>query len=610
LKIRSIDSSDVLPVRRFEAAELADVVVIAGPNGVGKSRLIDGLLQKFQNPHAYPNVRIVIESTSPSESAAWGKELLDTSRQEDSQILSQTLQQNRSRREWNSSVVHFESDRSIQQITPFQFSWDINDPWVENIGWNQTFNGLRARFQDTLHSLFRKMQSHEKDIARRAIELQRTGNAAMALDFADPLKAFKDAFSLLLAPKRLLDPDPRNQQLFYEHDGDRRPLSSLSSGEREVVNIVFDFILRTASDCIVFFDEPELHLHPELSYKLLQALRTTGNRNQFIFCTHSPEIITASLDQTVVFLSPPRADGATARNQAVMVREDDSTNQALRLLGQSIGVVSLGRRLVLIEGSNSSLDKQTYGLMLKNRFPTLVLVPTGGRDLIRSFGQIVRDVLDQAIWGVDFFMLCDRDAADGAEIETLEEGANGRLRFLKRYHLENYFLDAAVISSMFADLEAEGSWLRDPCEIENRLRGIAKNMIGYAVALIVSARIRRRVGNVDVMVKASHEMSCDQLMNAIRSRTEMEFERVQDALEARWVEANIRETFQFISSLLDEPTDAWKIHIPGRPVLSQFAALSNLSLIRFKTLYLAAAERASSSPFADIVQTFASFSTA
>jgi predicted ATPase len=79
------------------------------------------------------------------------------------------------------------------------------------------------------------------------------------------LRPFKRAFSQLLAPKELLDPDVKQQQLRYSVDGQEFDLDSLSSGEREVVNIVFDFLLRNPEDCIVFFDEPELHLHPELS---------------------------------------------------------------------------------------------------------------------------------------------------------------------------------------------------------------------------------------------------------------------------------------------------------------------------------------------------------
>lgn len=449
MRIVSIQANDVPPITRFAIDRLSDIVVIAGPNGVGKSRLIENLLQKFQGPTSHPKTLLTLEATNQSERTDWGKNTLTTSVATDAQLLVRTLQKTRHRRQWSSSVIHFESDRSIQQIAPYSFSWDVVDPWSEQIGWNLTFGGLRARFQDTLHSLFRKIQSHEKEIARKAIELQKSGAGAMALDFPDPLQIFKEAFALLVAPKRLLDPDPRNQQLFYEVNGQRFPLSSLSSGEREVVNIVFDFILRTPSDCVVFFDEPELHLHPELSYKLLQALRSAGVRNQFVFCTHSADIITASLDQTVIFLAPPRveADGQSA-NQAIRVEEGDNTNQALRLLGQSIGIVSLGRRLVLIEGTTSSLDKQTYGFLLKNRFPGLVLVPTGGKDIIRAFAQLFDEVLDRTIWGVEFSMLCDRDAAGAHDIVRLEAESKGRLRFLPKYHLENYFLDADTLASV------------------------------------------------------------------------------------------------------------------------------------------------------------------
>jgi predicted ATPase len=615
MRVTAIEVSDVLPVRRFSVDQLSDIVVIAGPNGVGKSRLIEGLLQKFQNPKALPSTRLVVQATNAAETAAWGKSQLDTTISQDAVLLTSTLQKNRSRRQWNSSVIHFESDRSIQQIQPYQFSWEANDPWIENIGWSQTFGGtfggLKARFQDTLHSLFRKVHSHETEIARQAIELQKKGIASMPLNFGDPLRAFKDAFALLVAPKTLRDPDPKQQQLYYEYDGKTFPLSSLSSGEREVVNIVFDFILRTSSDCIIFFDEPELHLHPELSYKLLQALRSNGARNQFIFCTHSPDIITASLDQTVVFLAPPSsiADGGH-KNQAVLVREDDSTNEALKLLGQSIGVVALGRRLVLIEGTTSSLDKQTYGLLNKSRFPGLVLVPTGGKDLIRSFSQISKGVLDRAIWGVDFFMLCDRDSADRDEIERLEKESCGKLRFLKRYHLENYFLDSSVIARMFEDQEPSESWLRDPSKIDEKLREIASSSIGYATALIVSARMRRRAGNVDVMPKGNHNKAVDDLASMVGGKATDELTRVQSALDGKEAAAMVREIFGILEALLKDPTDKWKSEIPGKQILGKFAGSARMDISRFKTLYLVTAEKMGSSIFDDVTSIFSDFSKA
>ncbi|MGB9075123.1 MAG: ATP-binding protein [Terriglobales bacterium] len=423
MRLASITARNVLPVKYFSVDNLSDVIVIAGPNGVGKTRLVNALVSCFQAPVNNSQIRLRIEATCDTERTEWGKSQLDTGDAADAQNLVRTLQKARRRSNWESSVVNFESDRSIQQITPFAFNWDFQDPYLESVNWNLSFGGLRGRFQDTLHSIFRKVRSRREEIAKRAEHLfskseHKTPIQLDPKEFPDPLDPFKHAFRQLLAPKELLDADPKQQQLQYSLDGQVFPVSSLSSGEREVVNIVFDFLLRSPSNCIVIFDEPELHLHPELSYKLLQTLKSVGN-NQLVLCTHSPDIITASLDNSVVFVAPPKGDGD---NQAVVVREEDETHQALKLLGQSIGIVALGKKIVLVEGTNSSLDKQVYGSILKDRFPNLVLVPGGGKGLLTSFGHLHRQVLDRTIWGVEFYMLCDRDAVPAFDVRDIATG--------------------------------------------------------------------------------------------------------------------------------------------------------------------------------------------
>ena len=292
-----------------------------------------------------------------------------------------------------------------------------------DVGWNSTFGGLRARYDDTIHSIFRKVQSQRDQIAKRAEQLQQQGKTTMDLNFADPLEPFKRAFSQLLSPKELLSADPKKRHLDYTYEGQQFQITSLSSGEQEVVNVVFDFILRRPSHSIILFDEPELHLHPELSFRLLRTLETVGEQNQFVFCTHSPDIITSSLENSVVFIGPPSDSG---ENQAIPVSEDDETNKALRLLGQSIGIIALGRKIVLVEGTNASLDKQIYGSIIRSRYPNLVLVPSGGNATIRSFAGIASQVLEKTIWGVDFFMLCDGDSASslGVQMEPRTFGKN------------------------------------------------------------------------------------------------------------------------------------------------------------------------------------------
>jgi hypothetical protein len=287
-------------------------------------------------------------------------------------------------------------------------------------------------------------------------------------------------------------------------DGQTFEMSMLSSGEREVVNIAFDFLLRRPADCIVFFDEPELHLHPELSHRLLQVLQTIGARNQFILSTHSPDIITASIDKSVYFLSAPktaRADG-TLSNQAIPVSEDDETNQALRLLGHSVGIIALGRKIVLVEGENSSLDKEVYGSLIRVRFPNLVLVASGGKHLIQSFEALHRSVLAKTLWGVEFFMLCDRDSAPATPIGPGEP--TSRLRVLERYHLVNYFLDEEIWARAFKLIEADDHWLRNPSAVRTHLRELATGLLSYATAMAVASEVRQLAGNVDIMPKDCH----------------------------------------------------------------------------------------------------------
>ena len=281
MRIKDIHVSNALPVELFDVEDISDIVVIAGPNGVGKTRLVSALISHFRNLNG-KNIKFKIQATSDDEIAVWGKRELDTSVPQDANLLTQMLQQNRQRRNLKSSVFYYESNRSIQKIQPLSYQWDMPDPWEEQISWNLTFGGLASRFQDTLHAIFKKIQTQKTSIANRAISLKQDGHDSMKLEFSDPLDPFRKAFFKLLGPKRLIKADVQGNTLRFEHKGKEYDINALSSGEREVLNITFDFLLRSPSNCIVFLDEPELHLHPELSSKLISTLKSAGENNQFI----------------------------------------------------------------------------------------------------------------------------------------------------------------------------------------------------------------------------------------------------------------------------------------------------------------------------------------
>ena len=617
MRLNSINVIDVVPIKKFEVNGLSDVVVLAGPNGVGKTRLLNGIINHFRQSGHQGQISCKIEATSETEENAWGKQVLHTEIPEDRTHLTTTLQKVRTRSNWESTVLSFESNRAFERVEPLAFDWNYADPFTEAMAWDFLMRGMRDRFKDVTHAMFRKIRSRREQMARSAEQqfnaakngAQKLANIATISekDFPDPLSPFKSAFQQLLAPKRLIDPEIQQQQLMYEFEGQELPLSELSSGEREVVNITFDFILRNPKDSIIIFDEPELHLHPELSYKLIQTLRNIGPTNQFIFCTHSSDIITASLESSVIFISPPTENG---NNQAIPVREDDKTNQALHRLGQSVGIISLGRRIVLIEGSHTSLDKQAYGAILQDQFPNLVLAPSGGKSVVRAFSSLVESVLKKVIWGVDFFMVCDGDTIPiNADRELLEEKSGQRLRILPRYHLENFFLDENVIAKIFKDLEPVGSWLRDPPKIRDVLRQIATDMVTYTVALSVSGACREEFGNLDTMPKGCDKKNLDELKAAFVELQNGEKERLASILDESAVSGQITALNERLTRSIMDDTDEWKSLIPGKQIVSRFAAQTKLDVARFKQSYLTQARKMDMNPFEDVISIFSDFSS-
>ena len=312
------------------------------------------------------NPSFIIEATDPSEHKAWGQQELDTTNPQHAATLENFLQQRRKRRGFQNSILNYESNRSIQPVKSSTLRSYHRDPWEEGISSELALGGFSDRWDDTQKAIFKKLDYERTALGNRGFQLWNEGHRSMPLELDDPTKPFVESFFKLLGPKTLVKPVIGNQRLMYMDGEQQLNIDSLSSGEQEVLRIAFDFILRNPSHCIVFFDEPELHLHPELLSRLIMTLRGVGESNQFILLTHSAELISSSLDESVIFLTPPKKDRG---NQAVKIKPTGDVAEALHQLGQSLGIVSLGKKIVLIEGSDSSLDKKTYGQIVKDKFP-------------------------------------------------------------------------------------------------------------------------------------------------------------------------------------------------------------------------------------------------
>ncbi len=95
-----------------------------------------------------------------------------------------------------------------------------------------------------------------------------------------------------------------------DSDGTRLEIDFLSSGQLEVFVFIATLVFDDDRAGIVFIDEPELHLDPQWHRPLMSCLLNLKPKAQFIVATHSPEIFASARFDQRHFLVPkndPRA---------------------------------------------------------------------------------------------------------------------------------------------------------------------------------------------------------------------------------------------------------------------------------------------------------------
>lgn len=89
-----------------------------------------------------------------------------------------------------------------------------------------------------------------------------------------------------LGPRRR----PQSPPLITLANGQKATLSVLSSGERQVLTLLFSATHMSSADGVVLIDEPELSLHVDWQRIILRELIKQAATRQVVTCTHAPEI--------------------------------------------------------------------------------------------------------------------------------------------------------------------------------------------------------------------------------------------------------------------------------------------------------------------------------
>ena len=568
MKILNIQAQGVGPIKRFEISNLGELVIIAGANGAGKTSLKNAIIQTFQNP-GNPQVSFGLTATRDEKEeillgSGTGIQVQKGSR---SAELEQYMQTRVARGKYVGAPIHFDDSRVFKQFNIPALSFSQVDPDVEETDIRAYLPPFESRFESTMQKLYQKAAHRFSLIASKVVNENGTAHPK---DFPDPLQPFIDLFSELIPDKKLKTIDPQNLRVleYEDENGNVRSIHTLSSGEREVIGIGFDLLLTSPKHCVILIDEPELHLHPQLAFRLIQALISIGEKNQFLLFTHSGELITSFADQQVFYIDTHNKSQNQARDLSDIAKDPELS----KILGQNIGTFAVGKNVIFVEGQNASLDKAIYQGIAKEMFPDSVVIPVSGQENIMALAR-VRDILGSTIWGISMFMIRDRDGLTDTQIQSMESGSSGRLKILGRRHLENYFLNENLLAEVLSeDLVDDTSQWRKPTFVLGQLREIAKEIMPEAVYKWIQENVRTEVGNVDLKVKNYQAQGKDKLAESIKTRASEELQRITALLDSGKVSSVIDTKYaEYDQALIANKDEVWKKEFPGKTIFRKLA---------------------------------------
>lgn len=154
--------------------------------------------------------------------------------------------------------------------------------------------------------------------------------------------------------------DGRNIPIFTNSSGDKFDINELSSGEKQLFLRTLAIKMLNPENSIILIDEPELSLHPKWQQKIVDVYRKIGKNNQIIIATHSPHIL-GSVKKENIMLLDKNDDGE------IIVKTGDELYNSYgqptdRVLKDIMGLETTRNPKVfkLLEEAGELVDKNEY----------------------------------------------------------------------------------------------------------------------------------------------------------------------------------------------------------------------------------------------------------
>lgn len=250
----------------------------------------------------------------------------------------------------------------------------------------------------------------------------------------------------------------------------------LSSGEKEVVDLLLDLYLRKEvyNNTIFLIDEPELHISTSIQKKLLLEIDKLVDDNcQIWIATHSIGFLRALQqdlkDKCQIIQFTEGVKWASSEQYLTPIKKSLVKWKEIfqTALDDLSGLIS-PKRIVYCEGKDRpgsngeerGFDAKVYNRIFGEKHDTTLFISSGGNTELDQRSSIAIAILNKVFTEVEILVLKDRDVASGKIVTEKDRqiylSTNpSNFRLLKRWEIENYLFDKEVLKAYCIKNEKE-----------------------------------------------------------------------------------------------------------------------------------------------------------